>query len=122
MRPKPLTYVSEQDRDWAKALRAAASLTALQELCKAWDEWVPDARVVAERMTDDEFSEFRVGLLKKTEDIQWAALYGHIAVPARLLEISLLAHQFHAPFGCAAIRHLESGGKKAARLKRVPSI
>ncbi|SRR6266550_6441310 len=119
MKPPPLTYLSEQDRAWAKALRAADTLVALKRLCAGWGEWVPDARAVADRLTEQEFGEFRKGLLAKTDNLTWAAHYGCIAVPARLLEISMIAHQFHAPFGTAAIRHEELGGAKTRWLKKV---
>ncbi len=119
MKPPPLTYLSEQDRAWARALREADTLLALKRLCAAWGEWVPDARAVASRMTAAEFAEFRAGLLAKTGDLKWCALYGHIALPARLLEISMIAQQFHAPFGTAAIRHGELGGAKTRWLKKV---
>lgn len=118
--PKPVSYLSEQDRDWAKALRAADTLRALRALCAGWGEWVPDARAVAEALDEEGFAQFRKGLLAKTSDIRWAGRFGSIALPGRLLEVSLIALQFKAPFGTAAIRHKELGGKKTAWLKKVP--
>ena len=116
----PLTYLSEQDRAWIQALRAATNLRALQALCWAWGEWTPDAAVLANRLDKAEFARFRVGLLKKTNDIRWAARYGAIAMPERLLEIALIAEQFKVTFGCAAIRYRNWAGKEAAWLHKVP--
>lgn len=120
MSAPPLSYLSEQDRDWAKALRATTTLKSLRQLCKDWGEWTRDAKAVADHMNPDDFEAFRTGLLAKTSDEEWAARFGAIAIPGRLLEISLIAEQFGAPFGTAAIRYGEHGGLKAAWLKRVP--
>ena len=119
-RPRPLTYLSDQSRDWARALRAAQTLGALQALTADWGAWVPDAHAIAVAMSAADFVAFRRGLLAKTDDLAWAGRFGALAVPARLLEISVMAAHFTAPFGTAAIRACELGGKRMAWLKKIP--
>src|ERR1051325_6557166 len=110
--PVAVGYLSHQDQDWAQALRKAATLGKLRELCTAWAAWVPDAKAVADHMSVSDFKEFRAGLLAQTRDIGWAARFGAVALPQRLLEVSMVALHFRAPFGTAAIRMAELEPKK----------
>lgn len=119
--PGPLHYQSEQDRDWAKALGAATTFEALQNMAVAWKVWAPDALAVVERMTSETFRTFRAGLEKeRAKDFAgeaWARKYGALLIPERLMAITIRAEQFGVPFGTMAIRLAEVGGKPWAWLK-----
>ena len=108
--PPPLSYTSDQPKAWAAALRHCANLETTIALCDAWGEWVPDAADVARQLDVVSFVDFRNGLLKKTDDPVWAQRYGAIAIPGRLLDLSMLGLRDHAPFGTAAIRVAELSG------------
>src|SRR5256885_2350286 len=113
--PGPLHYLSELDRDWAKALSAATTWEALQNMVVAWKAWAPDALAVVETMNSETFKEFRAGLESERHKTfagePWARKYGALLIPARLMEITIRAEQFGVPFGTMAIRLAEVGGK-----------
>ena len=113
-----LTYLSEQDAEWAKQLRATKTLPELRALTVAWGAWTPDARKVAEKMAEADFMEFRQGLEKESRKEfageSWAKRYGAILIPERLMQITIRAEQFGVPFGAMAIRLYDVAGDKMA--------
>jgi hypothetical protein len=111
-RPPPISYLSDQPAAWAKALREASTLLELKRLCGLWREWVPDALQRVATMSDAQFRAFHEGLIARTSSLHWAEQYGVIAVPERLLKVSVVAIRYKAPFGTAAIRLAEVRGSE----------
>jgi len=111
MNPPALGYLSEQDKAWSAALRAATTLEDLQALAKAWGRWTPDVRGIVLAMTAADFAAFRDGLAKESRGEfageEYARRFSAVLMPERLFEISLRAAQFGVPFGTMAIRIAE---------------
>jgi len=109
---KPITYVSDQAADYTKALTAAKSMELLTQVLEEYRAVFPDALDAAPQ-TDEQFVEFRAGLLKERKGQfageDWATKYGAILMPELGMRVSMVANQFHVPWGCAYIRLAQAG-------------
>ena len=109
----PITYTSEQPRDWAEALDFCEELETLRQTCREWRDVAPDAVAVAEKMSKRDFGEFMKGLKAerrgKYAGDQWVDKYGALAMPELMVKVSHVAAQFGVPWGCAYIRMKEIG-------------
>lgn len=110
---KPITYYSMQDQDWAEALGAADTLPKLIDLVNEWKELCADARLVAHAMNADDFAVWRKGLAKerrgKFAGEEFATKYGPLSMPAVLFKVSMMASQYHVPWGLMYTRLKETG-------------
>lgn len=114
----PITYISEQPTDYAKALDGADTLAVLRKTLGAWQEVAGDALKIAKGMTEDDFKEWRRGLaIERKGDFageEFAKKYGALQLPEVLFKVSMIAVQFGAPWGCAYIRLKETGNLEKA--------
>ncbi|HTG95783.1 MAG TPA: hypothetical protein VL866_24495 [Pyrinomonadaceae bacterium] len=107
-----ITYISEQDRDYAKSLKAAQTHDALKAHVSAWRSVADDAfkQVAAESF---DFAEFQEGRKKESRNEYagdgWAMKYGAILMPEIMIRVCVVAQQYGAPWGCAYIRLKEAG-------------
>lgn len=108
-----IRYNSMADQDYYRLLPLQKSLKALRKLTKQYDRIAADAREIAEKMTEEDFIEFRDGLLKEKQG-EFAGevfmeKYGAILLPTVLLQVGMTAKHFCVPFGVAYIRMKEHG-------------
>lgn len=119
-----ITYTTEDPApEYVKGIRAASDLKALRRHVKKYEEVADDALAHVNRMTESDFKRlkrdmplFRKSVGKVAERLtdDW----GDIVMPSKMLHVSLLAMQFHAPWGTAYMRCAEDGWKILNRPKR----
>ena len=108
---KAITYISEQDTDYASGLKAAQTELGLRTFLDEWTFLAQDAcRCLVNKFNWEEFAAGR-----KLENSgqyagdEWNAKYGAILIPEMLLRVSVVAMEFSVPWGCAYIRLRETG-------------
>ena len=108
-----VSYMDESDRQYSVALSRVRSLRGLKLLLTEWRWITGDAAKVAAAMTAQDFKDFLKALFKERrgEYCGDAATerFGEILVPVPMLQVTLVAAQFHAPWGTAYIRLREEG-------------
>lgn len=91
------------DADYTHALTDVTTLEQLRALVTVYAELAVDAVPVVQRMTDDDFAEFRKGMLlerkKKFAGEAWAKKFGAVLMPMPMMQITQVADHFKAPFG-----------------------
>lgn len=102
-----ITYVSNQDQDYVKAIHGCATLEELLDVLRGYRSIAPDALEAAPK-TEEEFQEFRRGQKKEARG-QFAGeefldRYGAILMPALLLKVGFVAQKFNVPWGCAYLQ------------------
>ena len=107
-----VTYISENDRDYAVSLKKAQTLKALRKHAEDWKFLARDAyEVIA--TPDFDFAEFQRGRKLENQDTfageEWAVKFGAVLIPELLFRVSIVAMEFGAPWGCAYIRLREMG-------------
>ena len=116
-----VNYVIEDpSKEYAKAIRKAETLEELRETLVYYVSIAPDAYDRSLLMNEIGFKDFKTKLKyagrkmpqKWTEE--FIDNYGDIVLPRDMMMASLLANQFHAPWGTAFIRHKELQFKKEA--------
>ena len=109
----PVTYYSEQPKDYAEALDDSDSLPALCAFLAEWKELAADAERVALTMSEEDFKEFRRGLKKERRGSfageKWNEKYGAILMPEVMFKISIRACDYKVPFGLMYLRLKETG-------------
>lgn len=109
---KPITYISEQPSDYAKALDRAETLILLKITVSEYKILAEDAYSIVHEMDEQDFSEWRAGLKKerrgKFAGEQFSDKFGPLLMPETMLKASLVAHRFKVPWGLAYIRIRES--------------
>lgn len=109
----PITYTSNQPADWANAITHATTLDDLRRVVEEWKELVADAHARVATMTEQDFDEWRHGLLKERRGQfageAFAARYGDVLMPTVLLAVSFYANQLHVPWGLMYLRLKETG-------------
>lgn len=114
----PIHYTSEQPADYAKALSDADTLAKLREVVADWKDLAADAVEVVEGMSEADFKSFRKGMAKERRGIfageKFAIKYGAVQLPAALFKISILAVQYHVPWGLMYTRLKETGNLEKA--------
>jgi hypothetical protein len=106
-------YLTDPVKGYVDGVRAATTLAELQAHIRKHRRIAVDALCVADRMTAEDFVEFRKGLPKVRRPFKgfelWTTRYGALVLPIVMLEVSMIADQFKAPWGCAFIRAKEEG-------------
>lgn len=106
-------YLSSADQDYCRLLPLQKSLKALRKLTKQYDRIAADAHEIAEKMTEEDFVEFRAGLAKEKQGEFAGEIFmekfGAILLPTVLLQVGMTAKQFGAPFGVAYIKMKDAG-------------
>ena len=107
-----ITYVTEDPSpQYAKDIRAAMNRSELVRAIEKYKEVADDALAQAKNLTDAEFTQFQADIKKASRPKvapKWAEefnrTFGAIAMPMKMLVCSLVAMEFHAPWGTAYIR------------------
>lgn len=120
--PPLIGYVSEDvPMLWAKALDSARSLAELRALVHAWKEIVGEIAPASWPRDEREFQDaFLPGLRKERknangggrtskEHMKWIERFSEFCMPTRMIQVSLRAEQFKAPWGTVHLRMLEAG-------------
>lgn len=95
--------------DYSKAIRLAENKEALVETITYYKVIAQDALKAAKKLTDQDFVDLK-RMLKKSRRIKGAEAeefvrrFGDIVMPIKMTMASLIAEQFHAPWGTAWIR------------------
>lgn len=109
----PITYVSEQPEDFARALDRCKKLEDLLVVTAAYESIAPDARALSLRMDEADFRRFKRGLHceRKGEFAGevWMNDFGSLLLPEIMFKVSIVASKFGAPWGCAYLRLKEMG-------------
>lgn len=99
--------------EYIKGIRKATTAKELVEAIQPYSEICGDALQAAEVMEDKEVKEFQRDWRKasKPQSDEWTEnfikRFGMIVMPSKLLEASLIAEKYHAPWGVAFIRMQE---------------
>lgn len=107
-----VTYVSENDREYAASLKRAQTFEKLKEHARFWRRLAADAFEAVNSNSFD-WNEFQKGRKQENQDIfageEWSAKYGAILMPEILMRVSIYAMQLGAPWGCVYIRLRDMG-------------
>ncbi len=119
---KPITYVSDQARDYSDALRKVRNYTELLGLVNQYQAIAGDAvEAVQAGLTDPDafWNDFLEGHAKEMRGEysgdEWAERFGMIPMPEIIMRVGLIAVHFGVPWGCAFIRLKEMGMLKKSR-------
>jgi len=108
----PITYISEQPREWANCVDRCQTLTSLLALCEDWKELAPDALRVVRLMRRNDFIEFRKGLVKERKGFfageRFAEKYSDITMPSIMFKVAIFAGDYKVPWGCMYLRLKET--------------
>ena len=104
-----ITYYSECDTEYVKAVKNCQSLNELKSIVAEYREICEDAYQAVEKMDDTLFEQFCKGRNKRKPSLTWMEMYGAILLPKTILEVGLVACQFHIPFGTAYHRMKDMG-------------
>jgi hypothetical protein len=109
----PVTYTSEQPKDYAKALSEASTLDELVKVAEAWQEVASDALAIVKGMTPADFAHWRKGLAierrGKFAGLDFQEKYAAVLMPERLFKVSMMALEFSVPWGLMYLRLKETG-------------
>lgn len=109
MKPQDVSWLTDGPARWREALDQATDLERLMETLAEWREMCPDAWD-ARPMDEREFVLWRVGLKKERgprkrfDGEEFAKRFGAVLIPARMLQVGMIAEQWHVPWGTALIR------------------
>ena len=106
----------DPSQEYGKAIRAAKNKEELLQTVTLYKEVADDAVRAVQKMSDKDFVQFKKDLPKlKRENLPREQInellkkWGDIAIPRKMVLASLIAFQFHAPWGYAFIRLQETG-------------
>lgn len=109
----PISYVSEQPRDYAEGLSRCQTLEHLTDFLTDWRSLCWDAYEIVMEMDLQAFKEWRKGLAMerrgKFAGEDFALKYGAVLMPETLIKVSMVATQCGAPWGCAYKRMEDEG-------------
>ncbi len=107
---KPITYASDQARDYAQGLSGSRTLEQLREMVESYREIAQDA-VNALPKDIEEFLKFRSGLSKerkgKFSGLEFSNRFGSLIMPDIIVKVSMVAEKFKAPWGLCYLRMKE---------------
>jgi hypothetical protein len=110
----PITYISEQPKDWAEGLNHCETLAQLRDYALAWRMLCPDAYQIVEKMSDQDFDQWQDGLKKERKGRfagdEFAIKFDAVLLPETLFRVSIVAMQCHVPWGCAYLRLMDKDG------------
>lgn len=116
MKEIEIDYVTEDPgKLYAKAVRSAQTRKELIDAIEPYVRIADDALATAKAMTYTDFDDFARDIAKasRKQSEAWVKKFndrfGAIAMPAKMMIATLLASQFHTPWGTAVIRCEEEG-------------
>ena len=104
-----ITHYSECDTDYVKAVRSCKSLDELKAIVTEYREIAEDAYQCVQKMYDLLFEQFCKGRKKFKPSMKWMGMYGPVLLPKIIMEVGIVAAQFHVPFGVAYHRMKDLG-------------
>lgn len=108
-----ITYISECDRDYARLLALQDTRAKLRKFLQTYRRVADDAYQVSLGMSLGDFRQFRDGLAQerrgKFAGENFVKRYGPVLMPRVLFEVSMIATEFHAPWGCAFLQMVKAG-------------
>jgi len=116
-----ITYLTEDPAsDYSKMVRSVETLSDLKKGVHEYKEIAGDAIKKVKSMTEEDFKRFKKDLpkfrKKMTEGVEEAVKeWGVIVLPMKMIISSLVAEQFHAPWGTAYIRCEELGWENVGK-------
>jgi len=99
-----INHYSECDVEYVKAVKKCKTLDELKSIVKEYRIIAEDAYQSVQQMDDLLFEQFCKGRNRSKPSLKWMELYGAILLPRLILEVGLVAVQFHVPFGAAYLR------------------
>jgi hypothetical protein len=106
-------YVSTLVEPYAQQAKNVKTLAALKALVNDWELLAGDALDRVSVMTEKDFVAYEAASKKekkgKFAGLKAAQQFGMIWMPETLVKISMVAHQYTVPDGCAFIRLKEFG-------------
>lgn len=110
---KSIGYIDEPDVEWRESLDAVRLCFDLKKLAERFAPLFPDAYEQAINMDDDDFMQFRAGLVKERKGRfageDFMNKFGSIMLPANMLHVGQVSAKFGVPFGLAFCRMIEAG-------------
>lgn len=114
----PITYISDQPGDYAKALDGADNLSKLMQVAHDWRELAEDAYEAVAKMTGEDFIAWRKGLAEERRGVfageEFYKKFADVLMPKLMFKVSAIAIRFGAPWGCAYLRLKETGNLEKA--------
>jgi hypothetical protein len=109
---KPISYTSDQGRDYCKAIDACKSIDELALVLRDYRKIFPDA-FDARPKDEAEFKKWKSGLYMERHGRfageEFMERFGNVLLPTLMLDVGMVASQFHAPWGCAFIHLCDVG-------------
>lgn len=98
----------EKPEAYAAFLTKCETLNQLHAHVCAYDPLTIDAVRIVEKMTDDEFTEFRRGLKLERAGtfagVEWCKRFAAVLMPEPMFTVARIAHEYNVPFNVALIR------------------
>lgn len=117
--------LDEPSKPYATAIREAKTLDDLRAAIKRFELLAWDALAVAEKMSEEDFFEWRRGLARESSGKfagrVWAQRFGQITIPDAMLFVELTASRFKVPFGLAYNRLVDEGLLKIEDGRAIPA-
>lgn len=118
MKQMEIGYVTEDPAPaYSKAIRMARTRGELISSIRPYERVADDALRAAKAMTEDDFEDFKVMIQKAHRKMpekwieEFVKRFGDIAMPIKMTMTSMIADQYHAPWGTAFLRLEEDGWK-----------
>lgn len=104
-------YTADYDMEWQEGLNKCRCLQDLKNLVEEFRPLVESAAKIVNNMTTEaQFKAFKSNL-KKERKGEWCCddAAAMILIPTPMMHISMVAFNFHVPFGCAFNRMKDLG-------------
>jgi len=100
-----INYYSTADVDYVNEVKKCRTLKQLFDVILNYRVLAEDAYNKVDLMNEGDFKRFLIGMKKETAGDcpgdKWVKEFGMIILPEKILKISLIASQYHVPFGAA---------------------
>lgn len=110
MKPEEITYRTELDRLYGQAFKAVQTSSEFESFLKAWDYWLDE---VTKKLTGADWERLLPLIADcKTEGVMPEEKHEEaiaLLMPAKLIRVSIVAHEVGMPWGCAYIHMKEQG-------------
>lgn len=104
-----ISNYSECDVEYVTAVKKCKTLDELKSIVTEYRDIAEDAYQSVQELDDTLFEQFCKGRNKSKPSMKWMKMYGAILLPRTVLEVGLVAIQFHVPFGAAYLRMKDLG-------------
>lgn len=110
MKPEDIRYLTELDNDFALALRQIMGISSFKMFLDEWGYWLDDE---TKKLKPEDW-EWLAPLVADCRNERIVPEEKHrpamaLTMPRKLMEVSIRAHQFGVPWGCAYIQMKKAG-------------